>query len=220
MTYTPTTFLAGLEAEGKQCLIQKDTQAFMHQRPSYQETIVGLSPISARSALYALLMLTRHNNGVLFRNKASRSLRHICWRWNLSITVKKNGHLLQSMASRLRIEKINRDAQKNEHDDEDEIVLPANAFKSNGVDEGVEEYGDHGSRQSDDQATGTKAVRPDLTRISGLERRPGSQLALEQKQRHSSWNSHCDVVASKEDEEKRNDCDTRRIRATLCKRTR
>jgi ABC-type multidrug transport system ATPase subunit len=121
----------------------------------YQETTVGLSPISARSALYTLLMLTRHHHGVLFRDQASRSLRHICRGWNFSIAIEKNGHLLQSMTSRLRVEEVDRNAEKNEHDDEDKIVLPANAFEGNGVDKGVEEDGHHGSRQSDDQATRT-----------------------------------------------------------------
>jgi hypothetical protein len=135
-------------------------------------------------------MLTRHNHGVLFRDQASGPLCHICWRWNLSIAIEKDGHLLQSMTSRLRVEEIDRNAEKNKHDDEDEVVFPANAFKSNGIDEGVEEDGHHGSRQSDDEAARTQAVRPDLTRISGLERCPGVPVSILSGNRGTQVGTH------------------------------
>lgn len=146
----------------------------MHHWNKDQRTSAGLLMfcISARTASNTLLMLTRNDYGVLFRNQALGSLRHICWRRNSSITIKEYSHLLQRVASRFRVEEVNRDAEKDEHDDEDEVVLPADAFKSDRVDESIEENGNNRGRQSDSQTTRTQTVRPDLARISGLERCP------------------------------------------------
>ena len=65
------------------------------------------------------------------------------------MAIKDDGHLLQGVASCFWIEEIHRDAQQDEHDDEDEVVLPADAFESNRVDESIEEDRDNGGRQSD-----------------------------------------------------------------------
>jgi hypothetical protein len=123
-------------------------------------------------------MLTRNDDGVLLRHQTLGSLRHVCWRWDLGMTVKDDGHLLQCVASCFRVEEVHRDTQKDEHDDEDEVVLPADAFQSNRVDESIEEDCDNGSRQSDNQATRTQAVRPDFARICSLERCPDFSVSI------------------------------------------
>jgi len=94
-------------------------------------------------------MLTRNDNGVLLRYQTFGSLRHLCWRRQLCMTIKDDGHLLQGVTPGFWVEEVNCDAQQDEHDDEDEVVLPADAFESNRVDESIEEDRDNGGRQSD-----------------------------------------------------------------------
>ena len=118
-------------------------------------------------------MLTRNYDGILLRHQTLGSLRHVCWRRHLGMAIKDDSHLLQGVASRFWVEEVDCDAQKDEHDDEDEVVLPADALESNRIDESVEEDRDHGGRQSDNQTTRTQAIRPDLARIRSLERCPG-----------------------------------------------
>jgi hypothetical protein len=55
------------------------------------------------------------------------------------MAIKDDGHLLQGVASCFWIEEVHRDAQQDEHDDEDEVVLPADTLESDRVDESVEE---------------------------------------------------------------------------------
>lgn len=117
-------------------------------------------------------MLARNDDSVLFRHQTLGSLGHLCWRRDLGVTIKDHGHLLQRVASRFWVEEVNRDAQKNEHDDEDEVVFPTDALQSNRVNESIEEDRDNGSGQSDDQTTRTQAIRPDFARIRSLERCP------------------------------------------------
>ena len=65
------------------------------------------------------------------------------------MAIKDDGHLLQGVASCFWIEEVHRDAQQDEHDDEDEVVLPADTLESDRVDESIEEDCDDRSRQSD-----------------------------------------------------------------------
>ena len=94
------------------------------------------------------------------------------------MAIKDDGHLLQGVASCFWIEEVHRDAQQDEHDDEDEVVLPADAFQSNRVDESIEEDRDNGSRQSDNQATRPQAIRPNFARIRSLEWCPKFLVSL------------------------------------------
>lgn len=55
------------------------------------------------------------------------------------MAIKDDGHLLQGVASCFWVEEVDRDAQQDEHDDEDDVVLPADSFESDRVDESVEE---------------------------------------------------------------------------------
>ena len=119
-------------------------------------------------------MLTRNDDGVLLRHQTLGSLGHFRWRWDFGMTIKDDGHLLQGVASRFWVKEVHCDAQKDEHDDEDEVVLPADALQSDRVDESIEEDRDNGGRQSDDQPTRTQAVWPDLAGICSLERCPES----------------------------------------------
>ena len=141
-----------------------------------------LSLVCLRSAyahfLNTLLMLTRDYDGVLLRHQTLGSLGHLCWRWDLGMAIKDDSHLLQCVASCFWVEKVHRNAQKNEHDDEDEVVLPADAFQSNRVDESIEEDRDNRSGQSDDQATRTQAVWPDFAWICSLERCPEFSVSI------------------------------------------
>jgi len=164
-------------------------------------------------------MLTRNDDGVLFRHQALGSLRHFCWRWNSGITIEQNGHLLQCVASGFWVVEVHRDAQENEHDDEDEVVLPADAIQGDRVDESVEKNRNNGSRQGDNQATRTQAVRPDLAGICSLERCPEFSVSMGQRRSHPPGNSHCDIVASEEHEKKRDDGDSCCIGASLCERS-
>lgn len=68
------------------------------------------------------------------------------------MAIKDDGHLLQGVASCFWVEEVHRDAQQDEHDDEDEVVLPADTLESDRVDESIEEDCDDRSRQSDNQA--------------------------------------------------------------------
>ena len=94
------------------------------------------------------------------------------------MTIKDDGHLLQGVTPGFWVEEVDCDAQKNEHDDEDEVVLPAYALQSNRVDESVEEDCDDGSRQSDNQATRPQAIRPNFARIRSLEWCPKFLVSL------------------------------------------
>jgi hypothetical protein len=94
------------------------------------------------------------------------------------MTIKDNGHLLERVASRLGVEEVNSDAQQDEHHDEDEVVLPADFFQSNRVDESIEEDRNNGSRQGDHQTTRTQAIWPDLARIGSLKRCPGLSISI------------------------------------------
>lgn len=95
---------------------------------SSPKTSPGLSQISVRAFLNTLLMLTRNYDSALLRYQTLGSLRHLCWRGDLGMAIKDDGHLLQGVASGFWIEEVHRDAQKDEHHDEDEVVLPANAL--------------------------------------------------------------------------------------------
>lgn len=88
------------------------------------------------------------------------------------MTIKDDGHLLQGVAPGLWVEEVHRDAQQNEHDDEDEVVPPADALQGNRVDESIEEDRNNRSGQSDNQTARTQAVRPNFARICSLERCP------------------------------------------------
>lgn len=90
------------------------------------------------------------------------------------MSVKDDGHLLQGVTPGFWVEEEDCDAQQDQHDDEDEVVLPTDSLESNRVDESVEEDRDNGSRQSDNQAARTQAIRPDLARVCSLERCPDS----------------------------------------------
>ena len=103
------------------------------------------------------------------------------------MAIKDDSHLLQGVASRFWVEEVDCDAQKDEHDDEDEVVLPADALESDRVDESIEEDRDNGSRQSDNQAARTQAVRPDFARICSLERCPEFSVSICIKKRMSAW---------------------------------
>ena len=65
------------------------------------------------------------------------------------MTIEDDGHLLQGVAPGFWVKEVNCNAQEDEHDDENEVVLPADALESNRVDESVEENCDDGSRQRD-----------------------------------------------------------------------
>jgi hypothetical protein len=187
MTCNVTASLAGLEGKRIHAFIQRDRALGIIEAKSSSKTSPGLSQISVRAFSNPLLMLTRNYDGILLRHQALGSLRHVCWRRDLGMPIKDDGHLLQGVASRFWVEEVYRDAQKDEHDDEDEVVLPADAFQSDGVDESIEEDRDNGSRQSYDQTTRTQAVRPDLAGISSLERCPEFLVSIGIKTISSAW---------------------------------
>jgi len=165
-------------------------------------------------------MLTRDYDGVLLRDQALGSLRHLCWRWYHGIAVEKNSHLLQRVASCLWVEEVDRYAQKDKHDNEDEVVLPADTLQSNRVDESIKEDRNNGGRQSDDQTTGAQAVWPDFARIRSLKWCPDFPVSICIKARISAYELlHRDIIASKEDEKEWNDSDACCIAATHCEGT-
>ena len=136
------------------------------------------------------------------------------------MAIKDDSHLLQGVASRFWVEKVDCDAQKDEHDDEDEVVLPADALQSDRVHESVEEDRDNGGRQSDDQTTGAQAVRPDFARIRSLKWCPDFLVSICIKARICAYELlHRDIIASEEDEKEWNDSDACCIAATHCEGT-
>lgn len=81
------------------------------------------------------------------------------------------------------VEEIHGDAQDDEHHDKDEVVLPPDALESDGVDESIEEDCDDSSHESDSQTSRPQAIRPDLARIGGLERRPAANVSVQRQRR-------------------------------------
>lgn len=55
------------------------------------------------------------------------------------IAIEENGHILETPATGLGIEKVISDAIKGTDDNEYEIVFPADGRQCNGIDKGVEE---------------------------------------------------------------------------------
>lgn len=92
------------------------------------------------------------------------------------VPVKENRHLLQSMSASFRVIEVDDETHDDEHSHKDEVVLPSNRFQSNRVDERVEENGRESGAPRDSQATGPKAVRPDLTGVGAEEGGPGMDL--------------------------------------------
>lgn len=83
--------------------------------------------------------------------------------------VEDDGHLLQGVAARLGVGKVDGDEQQREHHDEDDVVLPVDRLEGDGVHEGVDEDGHHGRAPRHGQAAGAEAELPDLTGVCGQE---------------------------------------------------
>lgn len=56
-----------------------------------------------------------------------------------TITLEKKGHVLQTVAPSLRVEKVRSESITDEDSNEHEVVLPPDGRQRNGVDEGVED---------------------------------------------------------------------------------
>lgn len=101
-----------------------------------------------------------------FRN-LFRRMRH-----NSILAVENDSNLLQSVASGLGISEVGCEEKDGEHDNEDNVILPANSVKSNGVDKGVDEDGRDGGAPSNGETARPEAELPDLARVRSKKRSP------------------------------------------------
>lgn len=94
----------------------------------------------------SFIPITLHNNPSLLLNYTLRPLlHHHRHSRHFSIRAVENyRHLLERVASSLRVEKVYGERQDDQHHDEDDVVFPADALERDGVDEGIEENRNHG----------------------------------------------------------------------------
>lgn len=73
------------------------------------------------------------------------------------------------MALGLRVVEECGEAEDYQHDNEDEVVFPADAIQGDGVDESVEKDGTDTGDPGDSKTTRAETEGPDLARVGGQE---------------------------------------------------
>jgi hypothetical protein len=116
------------------------------------------------------LLLDIRCRKVLLVHDAHRPLRRLRRRRHVGILpIKDHSHLLQGVASCLRIVEERSETEEDEHHHEDNVVFPANHAQCDRVDERVEEDGEDGGDPCDGETSRSEGIRPDLAGISNEE---------------------------------------------------
>jgi hypothetical protein len=116
------------------------------------------------------LLLDIRCRKVLLAHDAHRPLRRLRRRRHVGILpIKDHSHLLQGVASCLRIVEERSETEEDEHHHEDNVVFPANGAQCDRVDERVEEDGEDGGDPCDGETSRSEGIRLDLAGISDEE---------------------------------------------------
>ena len=127
--------------------------------------------------------------------------------------------MLQSIPTGFWVEEIHGESHCDKYDDEHKVVLPGDRFEGDRVYKGVEELSDYYRDPGDGQAVRSEPIWPDFARIGCQKRRPMSHQSawwfIEALKRDLQSN----IIASKEDEQKRYDSNTSRGTSRFCECT-